>query len=166
MGIKCSQVSVRGCKHGFFCSAHFVEHKEATIGKKDIDSSFYEEVLKLKSARGKEIRAARKDQTKQVLNSSTFFPMFHRHDHTSNLSRSHSLFQLETPDPVHAVTVTLTASDVMLEQNSVVPFALLPKTQKQRLKIVTMVLGPPPGRRDDLVALQKEISESSTPSPS
>ena len=85
---------------------------------------------------------------------------------TATISHWHSLFQLETPDPVHAVTVTLTASDVMLERNSVVPFALLLKTQKQRLKIVTMVLGPPPGRRDDLVALQKEISESSTPSPS
>jgi hypothetical protein len=78
-----------------------------------------------------------------------------------------SRFQRQTSAPLHRVTVTLTASDIMVEQNSVVPFALVPKTEKQRVKIVTMILGPPPGTRDDLASLRKEISESSTsPSPS
>ena len=94
-GIKCSSVSVRGCKHGFFCNQHFVEHQQAMIGReKEIDSAIYEEVLKLKSLRGQEIRKSNKRETKEVQNSSSchFSPLTSRSDNLRTHNHSISLF--------------------------------------------------------------------------
>jgi len=156
-GIRCSLVSVRGCKHGFFCGDHFVEHKESMFEQKELDSAIYEEVVQMRSVRGKEIRQARRDRPKQVQKILSFLLI-------KALSLSPTSFLQETPGPlhIHSVTATLAAGDVIIHNNSMIPFALVPKTDEQRTKIVTMILGPPPGTSlAELVSLHKEISESS-----
>ncbi len=65
------------------------------IGReKEIDSAIYEEVLKLKSLRGQEIRKSNKRETKEVQNSSSchFSPLTSHSDNLRTHNHSMSLF--------------------------------------------------------------------------
>jgi hypothetical protein len=64
--------------------------------------------------------------------------------------------------PTKTISLTLGSSNVLVNESAGgVPFAMMPKTQQQRLKIIGSVLGPPTSvSKANLISMREKVEKS------